>query len=128
MRISDWSSDVCSSDLAIFRQVGNVAAAARQTSVPLAIYNSTMWAPDEPCGEPGYDGVLALEDHFVSHGTPTVIFRPVLFMDNLQPLFAKPARVREGESRSCHPPRLCATGITFADIAQLMVVALHRHR
>src|SRR3546814_7884826 len=27
---------------AIFRQVGNVAAAARQTSVPLAIYNSTM--------------------------------------------------------------------------------------
>src|SRR3546814_14618153 len=85
------------------------SAAARQTSVPLAIYNSTMWAPDEPCGEPGYDGVLALEDHFVSHGTPTVIFRPVLFMDNLQTLFAKPALVSEGVYRYCHRPGLMAT-------------------
>src|SRR3546814_13601846 len=107
----------------MFRQVGNVAAAARQTSVHLAIYNSTMWAPDEPCGEPGYDGVLALEDHFVSHGTPTVIFRPVLFMDNLQTLFAKPALVREGVYRYCHRPRIMAHWISPPDCATLKVGA-----
>src|SRR3546814_3817103 len=85
-----------------------------------------MWAPDEPCGEPGYDGVLALEDHFVSHGTPTVIFRPVLFMDNLQTLFAKPALVSEGVYRYCHRPSLMATWISLADVAKFMVAAIDR--
>src|SRR3546814_11975053 len=84
-----------------------------------------MWAPDEPCGEPGYDGVLALEDHFVSHGTPTVIFRPVLFMDNLQTLFAKPALGSEGVYRHCHRPGLLGRWVRLADVPKYQVSAYH---
>jgi uncharacterized protein YbjT (DUF2867 family) len=107
-------------------QVDNVAAAARRADVELAVYNSTMWAPDEPCGEPGYDNVLALEDLFISHGSPVVVFRPVLFMDNLQTLFAKPALVGEGVYRYCHRPGLTATWISLEDVAKFMVAAIDR--
>jgi uncharacterized protein YbjT (DUF2867 family) len=107
-------------------QVDNVAAAAKRADVELAVYNSTMWAPDEPCGEPGYDNVLALENLFVSHGSPVVVFRPVLFMDNLQTLFAKPALVGEGVYRYCHRPGLMATWISLEDVAKFMVAAIDR--
>lgn len=102
------------------------AAAAKWIDVQLAIYNSTMWAPDQACGEPPYDHVLALEDLFVANGPPTIVFRPVLFMDNLATLLAKPRLVRDGVYQFCHRPGLQANWISLADLTSFMVAAIGR--
>lgn len=111
---------------ALDRGVGNVAAAAKQAGVRLAIYNSTMWAPDTPCGEPAYDHVLALEDRFLDEGPPAIVFRPVLFMDNIATLLAKPKLVQKGVYRFCHRPGLLANWISLKDVAAFMVAAIER--
>jgi hypothetical protein len=86
-----------------------------------------MWAPDTAsCGEPFYDHVRFIEDMFGASGLPVTIFRPVLFMDNLQTLFAKPSIIEEGVYRYCQRPGLLADWIAMDDVALFMTDALTR--
>jgi uncharacterized protein YbjT (DUF2867 family) len=105
----------------------NVIRAAQLAGNKRIILNSTMWAPDDvSCGEPFYDHVRSIEDMFDSSGLPVTIFRPVLFMDNLLTLFAKPAIVEEGVYRYCQRPGLLANWIAMDDVALFMADALTR--
>jgi uncharacterized protein YbjT (DUF2867 family) len=106
----------------------NVIRAAQLVGNKRIILNSTMWAPDEvSCGEPFYDHVRSIEDMFAASGLPVTIFRPVLFMDNLLTLFAKPSIVQEGIYRYCQRPGLLANWIAMDDVALFMTAALTRN-
>ncbi|WP_340265893.1 SDR family oxidoreductase [Sphingobium mellinum] len=104
----------------------NLVAAAKRAGVRRIIHNSMMWAPDEPCGQPYYDAVLALENIIAGSGLDVTIFRPVLFMDNLLTRFAKPNLVNHGLYRYCQRPGLLANWIAMDDVAKFMVAALTR--
>lgn len=108
------------------RQLDNLIAAATDAGVKLAIINSSMWAPDNPpCGEPVYDGVAAMEQRFVCSGIPYVIFRPTLFMNNLQGHWVK-EQIIDGVYPYCHHADMKADWICLEDVAKFMVAALGR--
>ena len=104
----------------------NLVEAAKSAGVRRIIHNSMMWAPDEPCGEPFYDGVLALENIIAGSGLDLTIFRPVLFMDNLLTRFAKPNLVNRSLYRYCQKPGMLANWIAMDDVGKFMVAALAR--
>jgi uncharacterized protein YbjT (DUF2867 family) len=104
----------------------NLVAAAERGGVKRVILNSTMWAPDEPCGQPMYDLVLAVENIFASARTPLVVLRPTVFMDNWLTAFAKPALVNEHCYRYPHRPDLRYSPISLDDLARFMVLALQQ--
>jgi uncharacterized protein YbjT (DUF2867 family) len=103
-----------------------LAAAARAAGVGRLVLNSTMWAPDAPCGQPMYDLVLAIENVVAASGVPLVVLRPTVFMDNWLTAFAKPALVLERKYRYPHKPGLHYSPIALDDLAQFMVAALTR--
>lgn len=102
----------------------NLVEAAGRAGVRRIIHNSMMWAPDSPCGEPFYDGVLSLENIIAGGDLDVTIFRPVLFMDNLLTRFAKPNLVDHGLYKYCQRPGLLANWIAMDDVAQFMVAAI----
>ena len=102
----------------------SLAAVAQDAGVKRLVLNSTMWSPDEPCGQPMYDLVLAVENIFAESGLPLVILRPTVFMDNWLTAFAKPALVNEHKYRYPHKPELRYSPISLDDLAQFMVAAL----
>lgn len=104
----------------------NLVEAAKRAGVRRIVHNSMMWAPDEPCGEPFYDGVLALEDIIAGSGLDVTIFRPVLFMDNMLTRFAKPNLVSHGLYKYCQKPGMLANWIAMDDVGKFMVAALTR--
>lgn len=109
------------------RQCADVRDAALRAGVTRFIFNTTTWIPDNPpCGEPWYDHMRAVEDLLADSALPLTIVRPVLLMDNLLTLFARPALVEEGVFRYCHPPGMKASWIASEDIAQIMVALLGR--
>lgn len=109
------------------RQCGHVRDAALRAGVKRFIFNTTTWIPDHPpCGEPWYDHMRAVEDMLAGSALPITVVRPVLLMDNLLTLFARPALVEEGVFRYCHPPGMKASWIASEDIARIMVALLDR--
>lgn len=109
-----------------FEYAHNLVAAAKAAGVTRIIHNTTMWAPDEPCGEAFYDAGLQLEDVIAGSGLDVTVFRPVLFMDNLLTLFQKPDIVERGLYRYCQKPGMLASWISMDDLAKFMVAALDR--
>ena len=104
----------------------NVAAATVAAGVQRVVLNSTMWAPDAPCGQPMYDLALAIENVFAASSVPLVVLRPTVFMDNWLTAFAKPALVREHKYRYPHKPGLQYSPICLDDLAKFMVASLTR--
>lgn len=104
----------------------NLVDAAKQAGVRRIVHNSMMWAPDEPCGEVYYDGVLALEDIVAGAGLDVTIIRPVLFMDNMLTRFAKPNLVNHGLYRYCQRPGMLANWIAMDDVAKFVMAVLTR--
>jgi uncharacterized protein YbjT (DUF2867 family) len=102
----------------------NVGEAAVRAGVRRVVVNSTMWAPDRPCGQPMYDLVLMIENTFADLGLPLVVFRPTVFMDNWLTAFAKPMLVNEHKYRYPHKPELRYSPISLDDVAKFMVCAL----
>ena len=106
------------------RNMADAASAAQLTRI---VHNSTMWSPDNPpCGEPTYDHVRAVEDVFLNSDVPSVVVRPVLFMDNLVTNLVKPSIVEEGVYRYVQRPGLEADLISMDDTARYMIEALQR--
>jgi uncharacterized protein YbjT (DUF2867 family) len=110
-----------------FEFARNLVAAAKAAGVTRIIHNTTMWAPDAPCGEAFYDAGLQLEDVIAGSGLDVTVFRPVLFMDNLLTLFQKPDIVERGLYRYCQKPGMLASWIAMDDLAKFMVAALERN-
>ena len=109
------------------RQCANVRDAALRAGIARFVFNTTTWIPDDPpCGEPWYDHMRGVEDMLTNSALPLTVVRPVLLMDNLLTLFARPALVEEGVFRYCHPPGMRASWIASEDIARFMVEALFR--
>ena len=104
----------------------NLVEAARQAGVRRIVHNSMMWAPDEPCGEYYYDGILALEEIVAGSGLDVTIIRPVLFMDNMLTRFAKPNLVNHGLYKYCQRPGMLANWIAMDDVAKFVMAVLTR--
>jgi uncharacterized protein YbjT (DUF2867 family) len=102
----------------------NVGEAAVRAGVRRVVVNSTMWAPDVPCGQPMYDLTLMIENIFSDLQLPLVVFRPTVFMDNWLTAFAKPVLVKEHRYRYPHKPDLRYSPISLDDVAKFMVAAL----
>ncbi len=102
----------------------HVGEAARACGVRRLVLNSTMWAPEEPCGQPLYDLVLAVENLLAESGVPLVVLRPTVFMDNWLTAFAKPALIKEHRYRYPHKAQLRYSPIALDDLAKFMVAAL----
>jgi uncharacterized protein YbjT (DUF2867 family) len=101
-----------------------LAAATVTAGVQRVVLNSTMWAPDSPCGQSLYDLVLAIENIFAESAAPLVVLRPTVFMDNWLTAFAKPALVKEHTYRYPHKPDLQYSPLCLDDLAKFMVAAL----
>jgi uncharacterized protein YbjT (DUF2867 family) len=110
----------------IWRQCENVADACERSEIQRFILNSTMWAPAEPCGQPLYDLVLAKENMFAAKDIPLVVFRPVLFMDNLLTAWSKPTIINDGTYAYSQKPGLQMDYICLDDVARFMIEALRR--
>ena len=102
-----------------------LAEAIDRAGIKLFVLNSSMFAPDEPCGQITSDGVLGMEELFRSHSFPVVTFRPTLFMNNLLGDWIKP-QLKQGVYRYAHNPNLEADWICLEDLAKFMVAALKR--
>ncbi len=107
------------------RQTETVRKAAEKAGVELIIVNSSMWAPDEPCGQYNFDGVLSMEETMRAGPIPVIVFRPTLFMSNLHGDWVK-GNLRKGLYRYCHKPDLEADWICLEDVAKFMVAALKK--
>lgn len=103
-----------------------VGAAAKTAGVKRLIFNTSSWVPNSPVGQAGYDGRLAMENALEAAGVPLVVFRPVLFMDNLLTGWARPFIVRDGEFVYAQRPDLQADWICLDDVAAFMTHALTR--
>lgn len=106
-------------------QCRNLVGAIKRSEVQLTVFNSSMWAPDSPCGDPVFDGVLQTEEVFRGAGLPVVVFRPTVFMNNLQGAWIKPM-IAAGVYRYAHKPELACDWICQEDLAKFMVAALKR--
>lgn len=107
-------------------QAQNVVNAAKLAGIRLLIVNSSMWSPgDTPCGDEIYDRVAAMEKIFMQSGIPWVIFRPTLFMNNLQGDWVR-SQIASGLYSYCHKPNMKADWICLEDVARYMVAALDR--
>ena len=104
----------------------NVGEAAKRARVKRFVVNSTMWAPDEPCGNAMYDLELMVENVFADLELPLVVFRPTIFMDNWATVFWKPMLINEHKYRYPHRSDLRMSPISLADVAKFMVAALQR--
>ncbi|MEJ7926112.1 NmrA family NAD(P)-binding protein [Sphingobium sp. AN641] len=104
----------------------NLVDAAKKAGVRRIVHNSMMWAPDEPCGEYYYDGILALENIVAGSGLDVTIIRPVLFMDNMLTRFAKPNMVNHGLYKYCQRPGMLANWIAMDDVAKFVMAVLTR--
>ena len=110
----------------ILQQSVNVANAAKRAGVMRLVLNSTMWAPDEPCGQPLYDSVLEIENAIAARELPLVVFRPVLFMDNLLTGFCKPSIVTQSVYAYPQKPGLKMDYICLDDVALFMIEGVKR--
>lgn len=104
----------------------NVAEAALRANVQRFIHNSTMWSPDDTCGEVTYDTVRAVERRMEGYGLPLTIFRPTLFMDNWLTAYALPLLRDRQLYRYPHNPGMEYSPISLDDVARFMVAALPR--
>lgn len=104
----------------------NVAAAASRAGVQRFVHNSTMWSPDDRCGEPTYDNVRRLEKIVEGHGLPLVIYRPTVFMDNWLTAYALPLLQSARLYRYPHKPGMRFAPLSLDDLAKFMVAALER--
>jgi len=110
----------------IWKQCENLADACIRAGIQRFVLNSTMWAPKKPCGQGLYDLVLAKEDMFAAKGLPLVVFRPVLFMDNMLAGWSKPSIVKESKYAYSQKPGLKMDYICLDDVALFMIEALKR--
>jgi len=110
----------------ILQQSINVAEAAKRAGVKRFVLNSTMWAPDKPCGQPLYDSVLEIENAVAARQLPLVVFRPVLFMDNLLSGYCKPSIIRESLYAYPQKPGLKMDYISLDDVGRFMIEGLRR--
>lgn len=110
----------------LLKQCATLTEAIKASSVQLTVINSSMWAPDVPCGEIIYDGVLAMENVFVASGIPVIFFRPTLFMNNLLGDWVRSAIVKDRLYRYPHKADMGADWIALEDVANFMVSALER--
>ena len=87
-------------------QAEHLREALAASGLKRLVMNSTQWVPDgPPCGAHTYDDMRAIEDIAgVDRCAATVIFWPVLYMENLLTVFFKPPIVEEGVYRYCHRP------------------------
>lgn len=107
-----------------FANAVRVATIAKGCGVKRLILNTSMYVPDEPMGEPIYDGRLALEDALEATGIALTVFRPVLFMDNLLTDWVRPKLASEGKFIYPHNPHMQANWICLDDVGQFMTKAL----
>ena len=107
----------------ILRYAKSVAEVSKRAGVSRVVVNSTMWSPDQPCGQAMVDLVLMIENIFADADLPLVVFRPTVFMDNWLTAFAKPALVKEHKYRYPHKPDLRYSPISLDDLAKFMVAA-----
>ena len=104
----------------------NVAAAALRAGVQRFIHNSTMWSPDDTCGEAVYDQVRVIERIMEGAGLPLTIFRPTVFMDNWLTAYALPLLRDQHLYRYPHNPEMRFSPISLDDLAKFMVAAIDR--
>lgn len=110
----------------LVRFADNVAEAALRAGVQRFIHNSTMWSPDDTCGEVTYDTVRVAERRIEASGLPYTILRPTLFMDNWLTAYALPLLRDRQLYRYPHNPEMEYSPISLDDVARFMVAALPR--
>lgn len=101
-----------------------VAAAARRAGIGRFVHNSTMWSPDDACGEATYDHVRRIERIIQGYDLPLTIFRPTVFMDNWLTAYALPLLRDRHLYRYPHKPTLRFSPIALDDLARFMVASL----
>ncbi|MEM6833964.1 MAG: NmrA family NAD(P)-binding protein [Pseudomonadota bacterium] len=107
-----------------FDNAVRVAGIATEMGVKRLVLNTSMYVPDEPMGEPIYDGRLALENAIEATGVPLTVFRPVLFMDNLLTDWVRPKLNSEDAFIYPHGPHMQANWISLADVGRFMTASL----
>lgn len=110
----------------LVRQMNALSDALVRAGTPLFVFNTSMWAPRQPCGVRGYDVIMEMEQLFEARGLPVIFFEPTLFMNNLQGSWIKDQIARHGKFTYCHKPEMEADWICLEDVARYMVAALGR--
>ncbi len=110
----------------LVRQAEATARAARMAGVGLVLFNTSMPLRERTIGHPAHDTRLVMVEQFTAAGVPTIVFNPVVFMDNLLRGWARPAIVERGVFEYPHAADLEVSWVCQEDLARLMVAAATR--
>lgn len=104
----------------------NITAAAKEAGVEMIVFNTSCFVADYALDLSAHDGRRAVEHHMATSGLAWCSIRPVVFMDNITRVWAKPSIVTKSIFAYPAGPKLKISWICLEDVAAYMVEALKR--
>lgn len=101
-----------------------IAGAARRAGLKKIVFNTSCHVAPNDIGVTGHDGRRDIEAAIAGSGVPYVFVEPVVFMDNMVRLWAKPSIVRDGVFAYPAGESLRISWVAIEDVARVMVAAL----
>ncbi|PSN71508.1 NAD(P)-binding protein [Corynespora cassiicola Philippines] len=103
-----------------------IGEAAKSVGVGLIVFNTSMPVSDQPQDIKAQDDRREMRRLLRESGVPVISIQPVVYLDNLLEGWALPPIRDQNKIVYCHKPDLKVSWICHHDVAQLMMVAMHR--
>ena len=102
----------------------NVAAGATAAGLKKIVFNTSCFVADHDLALSAHDGRRDIERALEETGIPCVFIEPVVFMDNIVRVWAKPSIVNRGIFGYPAAPELRISWVCLDDVAECMAAAL----
>lgn len=101
-----------------------IAEGAARAGLKKIVFNTACFVADCDLGLSAHDGRRDIEAALEATGIPCVFIEPVVFMDNIYRIWARPLIMREGVFAYPAKPSLKIDWVCLEDVAQAMTSAL----
>ena len=101
-----------------------IAEGASHAGLKKIVFNTACFVADHDLDLSAHDGRRDIEAALEATGIPCVFIEPVVFMDNIYRIWARPLIVREGVFAYPAKPSLKIDWVCLEDVAQAMTSAL----
>lgn len=102
----------------------NIADAAQRAGLKKIVFNTSCHVAPQDIGVTGHDGRRDIEAVIAESGVPHVFVEPVVFMDNMVRLWARPSIVRDGVFANPAGEALRINWVAIEDVAAVMAAVL----
>ena len=102
----------------------NIAAGAAAADLKKIVFNTSCFVADHDLDLSAHDGRRDIERALEDTGIPCVFIEPVVFMDNIVRVWAKPSIVNHGIFAYSAAPDLKISWVCLDDVAACMAAAL----